>query len=352
MLFFGKGCSLYRSFYMAIEIKATGSYVPEKILTNDDLSKMMDTSDEWIRSHTGISARHIAHDDEATSDLAYRAALSTLKAYNPENPEQAAAELDLVIVATASPDYPGFPSVACMVQNRIGAKRAGAFDIAAGCTGFIYALDIAASMTGIHGRKKALVIGADTLSRITDWTDRNTCVLFGDGAGAAILEETEEPASGKGKRGVIRSVLGADGSGSGYLILRRGGTRDPFRTGETVAKPGHIEMDGHAVYLFAVNAVTSTIRQLLKDEGLSIDQITRIIPHQANERIINAAAKRLGIGMDKFFLNIEKYANTSAASVPIALAELDREGTLKKGDIIMTVGFGAGLTYGGNLIIW
>jgi 3-oxoacyl-[acyl-carrier-protein] synthase III len=337
---------------MAIEITATGRYVPEKVLTNDDLSKMVDTSDEWIRSHTGISNRHIARDDQATSDLAYEAAMNVLKSVDAASPEQVAAGLDLIVVSTATPDYPGFPSVACMVQSRIGAHKAAAFDITAGCTGFIYALETASCMMASGGRKTALVIGADTLSRITDWTDRNTCVLFGDGAGAVLLEATDAPVAGPQKRGVIRSILGADGSGSEYLMLRRGGTRNPFLKGETVEKPAYLEMNGPAVYLFAVNAVATTIKKMLDAEGLSMDQIARIIPHQANERIISAAAKRLGIGMDKFFLNIAKYANTSTASVPIALDELAHEGTLKKGDIIMTIGFGAGLTYGANLIVW
>ncbi|MFA6856381.1 MAG: beta-ketoacyl-ACP synthase III [Treponema sp.] len=337
---------------MAVEITATGSYVPERIVTNDDLAKIVDTSDEWIRSHTGIGARHIARDEQATSDLAYESAINVLRTVDPENPGNAAADIDLIVVSTASPDYPGFPSVACIVQDRIGAKNAAAMDLTAGCTGFIYALDTAGCMLACGGRKKALVIGADTLSRITDWTDRNTCVLFGDGAGAVMLESTDAPSSGPCKRGIIRSILGADGSGSEYLMLRRGGTREPFRKGEIIGTPAHIEMDGQAVYLFAVNTVVNTIQRLLEAENLRMDQIKRIIPHQANERIISAAAKRLGIGMDKFFLNIEKYANTSTASVPLALDELAREGSLKKGDIIMTIGFGAGLTYGGNLIVW
>lgn len=350
---FRRKVAVLRSFLsMAIEITATGSYVPEKIVTNDDLSKIVETSDEWIRSHTGISTRHIARDDEATSDLAYEAAMSVLRAADPDDPGRAAAGIDLVVVSTASPDYPGFPSVACIVQNRIGAKNAAAMDLTAGCTGFIYALETAAGMMTAGGRKRALVIGADTLSRITDWTDRNTCVLFGDGAGAVLLESTDAPSSGPGKRGIIRSILGADGSGFEYLMLRRGGTREPFKKGEVVERPAYIEMDGPAVYLFAVNAVATTIKKILDSEGLSMDQIARIVPHQANERIISAAAKRLGVSMDKFFLNIGKYANTSTASVPIALNELAHEGSLKKGDIIMTIGFGAGLTYGGNLIVW
>jgi 3-oxoacyl-[acyl-carrier-protein] synthase-3 len=337
---------------MSIEITATGSYLPKKILTNDDLSKIVETSDEWIFSHTGIKERHIVSDEEATSDLAYQAAISALKVINFDNPEKAAANIDLIIVATASPDYPGFPSIACMVQDRIGAKKAAAFDILAGCTGFIYAIDTAFCMMSAGGRKKALVIGADALSRITDWSDRNTCVLFGDGSGAAILEYREDSVQSSQKNGILRSILGADGSGSKYLILQRGGTRNPYKVGEIVEKPTHIEMAGQEVYLFAVNAITKTIKKLLDEEGLSIDQVARIVPHQANKRIISAAAKRLGISEDTFFLNIEKYANTSAASVAIALNELARDGSLNKGDIIVTVGFGAGLTYGANLIVW
>lgn len=337
---------------MSIQITATGSYVPKKKLTNDDLSKIVETSDDWIFSHTGIKSRHIVSDDEATSDLAYQAAVSALKVINPTNVDDAAADLDLIIVATASPDYPGFPSIACMVQDRIGAKNAAAFDILAGCTGFIYALDTAFCMMKAGGRKKALVIGADALSRVTDWTDRNTCVLFGDGSGAVILEYKEDSLQENQKRGIHRSILGADGSGAEYLQLRRGGTRNPYKVGEIVEKPTHIEMAGQEVYLFAVNAITKTIKKLLENEGLTIDQVAKIVPHQANKRIISAAAKRLGISEDTFFLNIEKYANTSAASVAIALDELARDGSLKKGDIIITVGFGAGLTYGANLIFW
>ncbi|HZK20392.1 MAG TPA: beta-ketoacyl-ACP synthase III [Treponemataceae bacterium] len=335
---------------MSIEIIATGRYIPKKTLTNEDLTKYVETSDEWIYSHTGIKERHIVSEDEATSDLAYKAALNALELINAENPKQAAADIDLIVVATASPDYPGFPSVACIVQDKIGAKKAAAFDVMAGCTGFIYAIDTAYSMILSGHRKKALVIGSDALSRITDWTDRNTCVLFGDGAGAAILELKDNEKNKK--RGILRSILGSDGSGAKYLLLRRGGTRNPFKVGETIVKPTHIEMEGQPVYLFAVNAITKTIKSILKKEGLTLDDVAFIVPHQANKRIIDAAAKRLGISSDTFYLNIEKYANTSAASVAIALDELARSGSLKKGDIIITVGFGAGLTYGANLIVW
>ena len=337
---------------MAVEITATGSYVSEKTLTNDELSMIVDTSDEWIYSHTGIRSRHIAREDDAASDLAYYAAMNALRALNPEHPEQETESIALIVVATASSDYIGFPSVACIVQDRIGARNAAAFDIAAGCSGFVYALDTAVCMMSAGERKRALVIGTEVLSRLTDWTDRNTCILFGDGAGAVILELTQGETQGARHSGVVRSVLGADGAGADKLIVRRGGTRAPFISGETVGEPPHIEMDGHAVYLFAVNAVTRTIQLLLEREGLAMENVKRIIPHQANERIIEAAAKRLGISTDIFFLNMEKYANTSAASVPVALDELVRSGGLEKGDIIITLGFGAGLTYGGNLIVW
>ncbi len=337
---------------MSIEIIATGRYLPVNRVTNDDLSKTMDTNDEWIRSHTGIGARHLAADDQATSDLAYEAALAALESLSPGDPLAAAKTLDLIIVATASPDFIGFPSVACILQDRLGAEKAGAFDLVAGCTGFVYALDAAAGMLALGERKRALVIGAETLSRITDWTDRSTCVLFGDAAGAVIVERTDAPNSGSGRRGLIQSILRAQGSGAKELICERGGTRHPFKKGETIEKAVVLEMNGRAVYNFAVKAICDIMEELLKKEGLTFADVKKIVPHQANERIVQAAAKRLGIPVEKFFMNIEKYANTSGATIPVALDEYARSGELAKGDLIMTVGFGAGLTYGGNLIIW
>lgn len=344
---------------MAFEIVATGRAVPSNRISNDELAKKLDTSDEWIRSHTGIGNRHVADEQTATSDLAVAASQAALQMLVENDKtlggsiEAAAESLDVVIVATASPDYFGFPSTACLVQDRLGAKKAAAMDVVAGCTGFIYGVETAAGMLSIRqDRKRALVIGAEILSKITDWKDRGTCVLFGDGAGAVIVEKTNAASTGPGKRGLLRSILGADGSGGEYLIMRRGGTRNPYKQGETLDQPPHIEMNGRAVYNFAVKAVTDTMEQLLKEEGLSVGDLARIVPHQANARIVQAAAKRLGIPEEKFFLNIEEYANTSAASVPIALDELNRAGGLKKGDLIMTLGFGAGLTYGGNLLVW
>lgn len=337
---------------MAIEIIATGKYVPSRCVTNDELSLTVDTSDEWIRSHTGIGSRHIARDDEATSDLAYNAAMAAFESLCPGNPAEAAATIDLVVVGTSSPDYYGFPSVACLIQDRLGIKNAGAFDVIAACTGFVYSLDAAAGMLMHGNRKRALVVGADKLTSITDWSSRETCVLFGDGAGAVIIERTDAPSEGIGKRGLIRSILGSDGSGYKELICLDGGTRNPFKKGQIVEEPTHMDMNGRAVYNFAVKAFTDTIERLLSEEGLTMDDIKKVIPHQANERIIQAAAKRLKVNESKFFMNIEKYANTSNATIPLALDEYARSGDLKKGDIIMTVGFGAGLTYGGNLIIW
>jgi 3-oxoacyl-[acyl-carrier-protein] synthase-3 len=344
---------------MAIEIIATGRAIPPRRITNDDLAKRIDTSDEWIRSHTGIGARHIADEGTACSDLALEAAKNALLraietgAVSEKTVEELALTVDVIVLATATQDYYSHPSTACIVQHKLGAKNAAALDITAACSGFIYGMETAAGLLGVSAkRKRALMIGADVLSRITNWNDRSTCILFGDGAGAVLLEKTDAPASGKGRRGLIRSILAADGSGSGYLKVHRGGSREPFKAGETVDIAPHIDMDGQAVYYFAVKAVTDTIQNLLKEDGSAIDDVNRIVPHQANARIVQAAGKRAGIPEEKFYLNIEEYANTSSASIPIALDELARGGKIRRGDLIMTVGFGGGLTYGGNLIVW
>ncbi|WP_041611201.1 beta-ketoacyl-ACP synthase III [Treponema primitia] len=341
---------------MAFEIIATGKAVPPNRVSNDDLAKRIDTNDEWIRSHSGIGARHIAEETTACSDLALEAARQALAMGAEkagETPEAFVQSLDLIVLGTVTPDYYGLPATACVVQDKIGARNAAALDLNAGCSGFIYGLELATGFLGLNpSRKRALVIGSDVLTRVTNWNDRSTCVLFGDGAGAVLLEQTSAPSKGPGKRGLLRSTLGADGSGMESIIVRRGGSRSPFKTGETVESHPAIEMDGRAVYNFAVKAVTATIEKLLAEEGISVDQVDRIVPHQANARIVQAAAKRLGIPEEKFFLNIEEYANTSAASIPIALDELNRGGKIKKGDLIMTIGFGSGLTFGGNLIVW
>lgn len=343
---------------MAIEIRATGRALPLKRLTNDDLAKRINTNDEWIRSHTGIGARHIAAEETACSDLALEAAKAALTmALSQEGcPEKTiedlALTLDIIVLGTATADYYGCPSTACIIQNKLGARNAGAFDITAGCSGFIYGLEIAAGFLSMSAsRKRALVIGAEILTRFTDWNDRGSCILFGDGAGAVLIEKTDSP-SGVEKRGLLRTILKADGSGAEHIIIRRGGSRNPIKPGEIIDPTPHLEMNGRAVYNFAVKAVTEIIETLLTAEQITLDQVSRIVPHQANARIVAAAGKRLGIPEQKFFLNIEKYANTSAASIPIALDELNRAGELHRGDLIMTVGFGGGLTYGGNLIRW
>jgi 3-oxoacyl-[acyl-carrier-protein] synthase-3 len=342
---------------MAYEIIGTGRAVPPCRVSNDELAKKIDTSDEWIRSHTGIGARHIAGEETATSDLALEAAKKALSMAAGADDEKALAEaalsLDFIVLGTATGDFVGIPSTACIVQDKLGAKRAAAMDISVGCTGFIYGLETAAGLLAINGeRKRALVIGAEALSKFIDWTDRGSCVLFGDGAGAAVLEKTAAPLEGPGRRGLIRTILGADGSGAEHLFFSRGGSRKPLKAGETIDKPIHIEMNGQAVYNFAVKAITETISDILSREGITADEVKFIVPHQANARIVQAASKRLKIPEEKFYLNIEEYANTSAASIPIALDELNRNGKLSKGDLILTVGFGGGLAFGANLIIW
>jgi 3-oxoacyl-[acyl-carrier-protein] synthase-3 len=344
---------------MAIEIISTGRSVPPNRVSNDDLAKRIDTSDEWIRSHTGIGNRHLADETVAASDLAVEAAKNALAmaaGYTGDDPVQrdkAAAKeaetINLIILATVTPDYYGTPSTACLVQDRIGARNAAAMDISAGCTGFVYGLETAAGLLGNNAeRKRALVIGAEVLSKITNWEDRGTCVLFGDGAGAAMLERTGV----ENNSGLLNSLLFADGGGHQSLIIRRGGSRNPIKKGETVEVPTCVEMNGQEVYNFAVKAITETIGALIKTANINVDDIARIVPHQANARIVQAAAKRLRLPLEKFYLNIEEYANTSSASIPIALDEMNRSGQLKKGDLVLTVGFGGGLTYGGNIIKW
>ncbi|MCL1958495.1 MAG: ketoacyl-ACP synthase III [Spirochaetes bacterium] len=343
---------------MAIEILSTGRFVPPKRVSNDELASQIDTSDEWIRSHTGIGNRHLADENTACSDIAVEAAKNAMAmsaGYSGDDSaerDKAAAEtaesIDIIVLATVTADYYGTPSTACIVQNRIGAKNAAAMDISAGCTGFVYGLETAAGLLGVSvKRKRALVIGSEVLSKTTNWNDRGTCVLFGDGAGAVVIEKT-----GAENRGLLQSFLCADGSGSESLIMRKGGSRNPFKAGEVLEQSIYVEMNGQEVYNFAVKAITDTIDSLMKAGNINIDDIARIVPHQANARIVQAASKRLRIPLDKFYLNIEEYANTSSASIPIALDEMNRNGLLKKGDLILTVGFGGGLTYGGNIIIW
>ncbi len=324
----------------AVGILATGSYLPERIVTNHDLEQTMETSDEWIVSRTGIKARRVASESEATSDLASEAAKRAL-----ETAGIAAEELDLIIVATVSPDM-AFPSTACLVQAKLGARNAAAFDISVACSGFVYGLSIAEQfiMNGIC--KKALVIGAETLSRFISWEDRKTGMLFGDGAGAAVLGETE--ADG----GIMAIDIGADGKGAGLLSVPAGGSRQPASE-LTVAERLHlIQMDGSEVFKFAVRVMgESAVRALHKAE-LSTADIALLVPHQANIRIINSAVKRLGLLPEKVMVNVDCYGNTSAASIPIALDEAVRAGRVKKDDIVVLCGFGAGLSWGSAVVKW
>jgi 3-oxoacyl-[acyl-carrier-protein] synthase-3 len=328
---------------MRAVIQAVDFAVPEKRITNDELATTLDTSDEWIRSHTGIGARHVAGPSVATSDLAVEACRKVL-----EKAEVPASEIDLVIVATVSGDYIGFPSVSCIVQDRLGASRAAAMDIGAGCTGFIYGLETARCFIVSGGAKKVLVVGAEMLSKIIDWKDRDTCVLFGDGAGAALITAQ----SNDDMRGIVSSVLRSDGSGAQLLDRPGGGSRFPITDEAFEPSTSYLHMDGRQVYNFAVKVVTEGILEMMEKNSVCLNDVAWIVPHQANERIIEAASKRSKIPLSKFFVNIEEYANTSAASIPIALSEMQSKGLVKQGDLLLTFGFGAGLTYGGNLIRW
>jgi len=341
---------------MAFEIVSTGSAVPEQRFSNDDLAKRIDTTDEWIRSHTGIGARHIAGPEIVCSDLAAAAAekaVAQLAEKTGETAGEVKASLDFIILATVTADYTGFPSTACVIQDKIGAKNAFAFDISAACTGMIYSMEIASALLAFdNSRRRALITGTELLSRIVDWEDRSTCVLFGDAAAAAIIEKTPAPREGEGRRGLVRSVLKADGSAAGALYFPAAWEREPFRPGVFAGEIPSLKMDGHTVYNFAVKAITSTIKELLDKDGITLDKVRWIIPHQANARIVAAAQKRLSIPKEKIYMNIEEYGNTGAASIGVALDELNRAGKLERGDLILLVGFGSGMTFGGNLIVW
>ncbi|MGC6586105.1 beta-ketoacyl-ACP synthase III [Paenibacillus sp. Dod16] len=323
-----------------VGIIGTGKYVPEKILSNHDLEKMVDTSDEWIVSMTGIRERHIAAPNEATSDLAYHAAVNALKSAGMN-----AEDLELIIVATITPDM-FFPSTACLLQDRLGAKKAAAFDLSAACSGFVYGLATATNFVKTGMYNNALVIGVDCLSRITDYTDRNTCVLFGDGAGAAIVGEVPEG------RGFQAFDLGAEGAGGAHLYVEAGGSRLPA-SAETINTNKHfIYMNGREVFKFAVRVMGSATEAVLSKAGIDKKDIDLFIPHQANIRIIKSAMERLELPEEKVVINVDKYANTSAASVPLALVEAQESGRLKEGDKVLMVGFGGGLTWGSSVLIW
>jgi len=322
-----------------VGIAGVGEYLPSRVLTNADLEKMVDTSDEWITTRTGIKERRLASKDEAVSDLALKAAKEALLSAHLDP-----AELDLIITATITPDMQ-FPSVASIVQNGLGAKNAVAFDVSAACAGFVYAISIAQQFISLGTYKNALVIGAEKLSAVTDWQDRNTCVLFGDGAGACILKEVK---SG----GIISTYLGCDGSKLELLNLPAGGSRLPASHETIDARQHFLKMQGNELFKIAVKTMTEAAEVVLKQAGLKFSDVDLIIPHQANSRIIMAVGKRLGLSEDKIFLNIEKYGNMSSASTATALVEAVKEGRVKKGDIILLDSFGAGLVWGACVIEW
>lgn len=321
-------------------ITGWGMAIPNKVLTNFDLEKMVETSNEWIVSRTGISERRIANESESSATLAVQAALKALEVANVHP-----LDVDLIIVATSSPEHI-FPATACIVQDQIGAKRAGAFDLSAACTGFIYALELASALIRSGSLNTILVIGAETLSRFVDWTDRNTCILFGDGAGAFVLQASQEPG------GVLSSVLRSDGSGAELLTLLAGGSKLP--ASQTTVQNGqhYIRMNGREVFRFATRVMTNSTLEVIQKANLSIEDIQYIIPHQANQRIIETAAKNLNLPLEKVISNIHRYGNTSTASIPIATCEAIQEGKLKAGDRVVFVGFGAGLTWGAVLAQW
>jgi 3-oxoacyl-[acyl-carrier-protein] synthase-3 len=328
--FIGRSCS----------ITGVGSHVPSKILTNADLEKMVSTSDEWITTRTGIKERHIAAPDEFTSDLATKAAQKAM-----ERAGVTAEQIDLIVVATITPDMP-FPSTACLVQKNIGAYRAAAFDLEAACSGFIYALEIAQQFIMSRTYDTVLVIGAEKLSSIVDWEDRNTCVLFGDGAGAAILQNRPHA------HGLLTAVMGADGRKSDLLFMAGGGSRCPATLDSVKARRHFLRMEGKETFKSAVQAMQTAAIEALRRCELDIGRIKCIIPHQANRRIIDAVGERLGATPEQLFVNLHKYGNTSAASVAIALDEAVNSGRVQSGDIILLLVFGAGLTWGAAVIEW
>ena len=318
---------------MFSKIISTGSYLPEKILTNDDLSKLVDTSDDWIRTRSGIRSRHIAADGEQTSDLALAAAKHALEAAG-----LAALDIDLLVVATTTPDVI-FPSTACIVQDKLGAKNAVAFDIQAVCSGFVYALSIVDKMVAAGTYKNALIIGAEIYSRILNWKDRTTCVLFGDGAGAVVLTQSQTP-------GILATKLHSDGSRRNILNVP-----GHVRNGVVYGDP-HVHMDGPAVFKMAVHVMADVCNETLAMANMTAVDIDWLVPHQANVRIIDATGKRLGVAPEKTIVTVQEQGNTSAASIPLALDAAVRDGRIKAGDVVQTVGVGGGFTWGSALIRW
>jgi 3-oxoacyl-[acyl-carrier-protein] synthase-3 len=322
-------------------IAGTGSYVPERVLTNADLEKLVDTSDEWILTRTGISERHIAADDEATSDLAYHAAQRALEAAGVDP-----VDVDMILVATATPDML-FPSTACIVQDRLGARRAGGLDVSAACSGFVYGMAVADGLIRAGSARTVLLIGAEALTKVVNWQDRNTCVLFGDGAGAVVLRSAD------GERGVLSSHLYADGSKGALLSLPGGGSRHPVSQAVVDAGLAKIQMNsGNEVFKLAVRAMEDAALTALKQNGLEVGDVDFIVTHQANLRIISALGQRLGLPDHKVVVNIQTVGNTSAASIPLALDGAVRDGRIREGHLVLLCAFGGGLTWASSLIRW
>jgi 3-oxoacyl-[acyl-carrier-protein] synthase III len=323
----------------AISITGFGCHVPDHVMTNDELSRLVDTSDEWIMERTGIRERRVAGPDEALSDLCLPAARQAL-----EHAGVAAKDIDLLIVATVTPDM-FFPSTGALLADRLGMPDAAAYDLSAGCTGFMYALAQAYGMIAGGMAERALVVGGDTLSKVVDWTDRSTCVLFGDGAGAVVLE-------GVAKGGFLGFELGAEGSGGIHLYMPAGGSRAPA-TAETVAAGEHFaKMNGREVFKFATRVLVSSAHEILEECGLTVDDVDVYIPHQANVRIIDHAAKKLGIPQNRVVVNVDRYGNTSSGSIPLAIADAAADGRLRAGELVLMTGMGAGLTWGSALMEW
>ena len=324
-----------------VRIGGWGKYMPERIMPNAELAELVETSDEWIRARTGIGERRIAAPDETTCTLAVHAARAALDRAHVR-PE----DLDLIIVATCTPDYANMPATASLVQHALGASRAGAFDLNAVCSGFVYGLATGSQFILSGAHKSVLVIGADVFTRILDWQDRSTCVLFGDGAGAVVLQPSSEPG------GLLSFVLGSDGSGACSLYVPAGGSRSPT-SAETVKERGHyVKMQGRDVFRFATRVVPDSVLQALEQAGLTTDDIDLFIPHQANVRIIDATARRLKLAESTVFTNVERYGNTSAASVPVALCEAIDEDLVHTGSTVVLSGFGAGLSWGTAVWKW
>jgi 3-oxoacyl-[acyl-carrier-protein] synthase-3 len=317
-----------------------GMAVPRRVVTNDDLAQRLDTSDEWIRSRTGIAERRVAGPDEFTSVLATRAGREAL-----ERAGVAPEAVDTVIVATCTPDRP-FPATACTVQANLGIARAGAFDIAAACSGFVYGLSVATAMIKSGMSRTTLLIAADIFTHLIDWEDRNTCVLFGDGAGAVLLRATDRPL------GLLASNIGAWGEGETLMAVDAGGTRMPATPELMEQRRQFVYMNGREIFKHAVRGMCESAERAVAEAGLQLDDVALVVPHQANARIIEAIAKRLELPMERFFVNLDRYGNTSAASVPIALYEAEQQGRIKAGDLVLLTAFGGGLTWGSALVRW